>query len=336
MTRSSTDNAAGFLTQLWAADTQKAKFSLLAKAYSMIRDLKGKRDAPLDVFLSVTCPKIGIVSAKDYLAVFGWQVLTHDDDQVSLVRSSATITMSDQMCTTNMSVRDLIEHCKDTMYITDDDVRCITEPGGTDGAPDLVMAALPSDRGIKTRKSSPSKARSTSPVRMLSNTNLGRPDYSQMPPSMLYHPPAAPAYILGLSHDNILANGTSNDFAYHSLDRQRHQPRVTLSHASPIQASTSPSHVSTIDPRLFHGIQRASHVHYDSTLNPSFTGPSTHPTMWTGNVASLPSASYAQGSSAHYDHNDIFDPSGDDPFAAYNISSFGDPAPMDDKSFWQL
>jgi len=281
---------------------------------------------------------IDIFSAGDHLAIFGWEVRTHDDGQVSLDRSSATIKLSDQMRTTTMSVRDLIEHCKDTIYITDDDVRCITEPEGTNGAPDLVMAALPYGRGIKTRKSSPSKARSASPVRMLSTTKLSPPDYALMqPPPMLYHQPAAPAYILGSPHDNILVNGTSNNFAYHSLDHHSQQPRVTIDHASSIQASTSSSHVSsTIDPRLFPGIQRASHLSYDSTVNPTFTGPSTYSTIWTGNVASLPSASYVQGSSTRYDHNEIFDPSGDDPFAAYNISSFGGPTPMDDKSFWQL
>ena len=337
MTRSLTDNATGFLTQLWTADTQKAKFSLLAKAYSMIRDLKGKRDAPLDVFLSVTCPKIGIVSAKDYLAVFGWQVRTHADGQVTLDRSSATVALSNQMCTTNMSVRDLIDHCKDTMYITDDDVRCITEPGGTDGAPDLVMAALPSDRDTKTRKSSPSKARSASPVRMLSSTNPSLPHYASMPSPMLYHQSAAPAYMLGSSHDNVLVDGTSNNFTYHSLDHHGQQPRVTINHTISMQTTTPASHGSdTIDPRLFPGIQRASNVGYDSSLNPTFAGQPTRSNIWAGNVASLPSASYAQGSGAHYDHNDIFDPSSGDPFNAFNISSFGDPASMDDKDFWQL
>ena len=336
-TRPLTDNATGFLTQLWAADTQKAKFSLLAKAYSMIRDLKGKRDAPLDVFLSVTCPKIGIVSAKDYLAVFGWQVRTHGDGQVTLDRSSAAVALSNQMCTTNMSVRDLIDHCKNTMYITDNDVRCITEPGGTDGAPDLVMAALPSDRDSKTRKSSPSKARSASPVRMLSNTNHSLPHYASMPSPMLYRQSAAPAYMFGFSHDNVLVNGTSNNLAYHSLDYHSQQPRVTINHTSPMQTSTPVSHGSgTIDPRLFPGIQPASNVSYDSNLSPGFAGQPTQPNIWAGHVASLPSASYAQGSVAHYDHNDIFDPSSGDPFDAYNISSFGDPTSMDDKSFWQL
>jgi len=131
----------------------QANPSVLARAHSMIRDPEGERDAPLDVFLSVTCPNICNASAQDTLAVFGWEVRNRDDSQVSLNRSSATVALSGQKCTTNMSIR--VEHSKDTMYITDDDVCCIIEPGGTDGAPDLVMAALPSDRDTKTRKSLP-------------------------------------------------------------------------------------------------------------------------------------------------------------------------------------
>ena len=49
----------------------QANLSVLAKAYSMIRNPKGERDAPLDILLSVTCPSICTASAQEYLAVFG-------------------------------------------------------------------------------------------------------------------------------------------------------------------------------------------------------------------------------------------------------------------------
>jgi len=53
------------------AQHAQANPSVLAKAYSMIRNPEGERDAPLDVLLSVTCPSICTASAQDYLAVFG-------------------------------------------------------------------------------------------------------------------------------------------------------------------------------------------------------------------------------------------------------------------------
>ena len=101
------------------------------------------------------------------------------------------------------------------------------------------MAAPPCVRDTKPRKSSPSKARSASPVRMLSSTNPSLPDYASMPSPMLCHQSAAPAYTFGLPHDSVLVNGPSNNFAYHSLDHHSQQSRVTINHTSPMQTSVA-------------------------------------------------------------------------------------------------
>lgn len=57
----------GFLTYLWQTDPFKAKWSILAKAYSIIRDSKGKGKAPLDSYLAINGPFIGIVPPEKYL-----------------------------------------------------------------------------------------------------------------------------------------------------------------------------------------------------------------------------------------------------------------------------
>jgi hypothetical protein len=49
----------GFLKRMWNADPFKAKWTIVAKAYSIIRDKVGKAQAPLDVFLQIVCPHIG-------------------------------------------------------------------------------------------------------------------------------------------------------------------------------------------------------------------------------------------------------------------------------------
>ena len=51
----------GFLTHLWQADPTKAKWTILAKAYSKLRDKVGKKKAPLPPFLAINAPFIGVV-----------------------------------------------------------------------------------------------------------------------------------------------------------------------------------------------------------------------------------------------------------------------------------
>src|SRR5258708_37607266 len=70
--------ASRYLTTLWQRDPFKAKWTVIAAAYSKIRDEVGKQNAPLDRFLSIVCPKIGIVDDESYLNRHNWtcQILT--------------------------------------------------------------------------------------------------------------------------------------------------------------------------------------------------------------------------------------------------------------------
>lgn len=112
----------GFLTYLWQADPFKAKWSILAKAYSIIRDTKGKDKAPLDSFLTINAPYIGIVPPAEYLEMLGWKVSTDENNQTTLTRNplADTTTFDQDLLTTNLSVSDIIQHSYDSGYISAD------------------------------------------------------------------------------------------------------------------------------------------------------------------------------------------------------------------------
>ncbi|KAI9740099.1 MAG: hypothetical protein M1818_004850 [Claussenomyces sp. TS43310] len=67
--------ASTYLTILWQEDPFKAKWTVIAKAWSIIRDAVGKPKAPLDKFLRIACPAIGIISAKEYLERRNWSMV---------------------------------------------------------------------------------------------------------------------------------------------------------------------------------------------------------------------------------------------------------------------
>ncbi|KAI9873489.1 MAG: hypothetical protein M1830_000346 [Pleopsidium flavum] len=112
----------GFLTYLWQADPFKAKWSILAKAYSIIRDTKGKDSAPLDSFLTINAPYIGIVPPAEYLDMLGWKFFTDGNNQTTLTRNAQadTTTFDQDLLTTNLSVNDIIQHSYDSGYISAD------------------------------------------------------------------------------------------------------------------------------------------------------------------------------------------------------------------------
>ena len=57
---------------------------MLARAYSIVRGSREKEDAPLDQFLDICAPLIGIIPPQEYQAVMGWQLAPpNQDDKVS-------------------------------------------------------------------------------------------------------------------------------------------------------------------------------------------------------------------------------------------------------------
>lgn len=101
------------LNVLWAEDPFKVKWSILAKAYSIIRDRVGKQHAPLDKFLLICCPEIGTVSVNNYLRKLNWVVGANEQGELTLTQTETPDLADFEAEITNctMTEIDIIEHC---------------------------------------------------------------------------------------------------------------------------------------------------------------------------------------------------------------------------------
>lgn len=130
----------GFLTHLWQADPTKAKWAILAKAYSELRDKVGKKRAPLPPFLAINAPFVGIVDPDDYLRVHGWELIERAEQ--TILRRAARpdgAVYGISMLTTNASVEDVIRNSFHNGYINEDNSGFDALSGGMS----LIMAAAP-------------------------------------------------------------------------------------------------------------------------------------------------------------------------------------------------
>ncbi|KAF1980707.1 hypothetical protein K402DRAFT_408993 [Aulographum hederae CBS 113979] len=102
----------GFFKMMWQDDPFKAKWAILAKAYSIIRDRVGKVNAPLDMFLSIAAPAVGIVPANQYLGKLGFGMQS-TNGIISIVRLFVPRVHSFAMNlrVTNMTPDDVVAHC---------------------------------------------------------------------------------------------------------------------------------------------------------------------------------------------------------------------------------
>ncbi|KNG85230.1 mating-type protein MAT alpha 1, partial [Aspergillus nomiae NRRL 13137] len=116
----------GILRFLWQNDPFKAKWAILAKAYSIIRD-DHDSDVSLESFLGLNAQFIGIIGPSRYLEVMGWQLDVDDQQQYTIARVKAT-TANEADISTNYSVNDIVKHCYTSGYPTlvvhkDDSIR---------------------------------------------------------------------------------------------------------------------------------------------------------------------------------------------------------------------
>jgi hypothetical protein len=81
--------ASAHVKNLWEKDTFKAKWVIIAKAFSTIRIDLGVHDAPLDKFLTLICPAVGIIAAAEYLEKMKWEIVTATDGTIRLQQTSA-------------------------------------------------------------------------------------------------------------------------------------------------------------------------------------------------------------------------------------------------------
>jgi hypothetical protein len=140
----------GHLTKLWKQDPFKAKWTIVAKAYSRIRDLVEKANAPLDRFLTLACPAIGIIGVDDYLRKMNWSIQVANDGTINLHQTSLpfTATFEPYIMHTSMTDSDVITLVAAKGYISLGDGRAITNiasppQGLLASAPVFQRLALP-------------------------------------------------------------------------------------------------------------------------------------------------------------------------------------------------
>ncbi len=110
------------MTALWKADPFQAKWAILAKGFSEIRDVKGKSDALLPEFLSINAPLLRIIEPERYLMALGWNLTLDAEAQMVLRREPNfdAASIGTDLLTTNVSVAEVIENCYQHDYIARD------------------------------------------------------------------------------------------------------------------------------------------------------------------------------------------------------------------------
>jgi hypothetical protein len=106
----------GFLTRMWSEDLFRAKWTMVAKAYSVIRDQVGKDKAPLDIFLRIVCPLIGIIAPAEYLDMLGWAMPSDHQREMNRIMIPNPSDFSAELRTTNLSPDDIVNHCREIGY----------------------------------------------------------------------------------------------------------------------------------------------------------------------------------------------------------------------------
>ncbi|KAL4957613.1 mating-type protein MAT alpha 1-domain-containing protein [Aspergillus filifer] len=128
----------GILRILWQNDPFKAKWTILAKTYSIVRD-GHDTEVSLESFLTLSADLIGILQPDRYLDAMGWELTLNDQQQYTMARVK-TPTATEAQLSTNYSVDDLIKHCYATGYVTEDKRKKETQSRNT---PVMAFATQP-------------------------------------------------------------------------------------------------------------------------------------------------------------------------------------------------
>ena len=105
---------------MWKSDPFKAKWTIIAKADSTIRDAVGKQRTSLLAFLTLVCPKIGIINTEDYFWKMKWALQgTGAGTQVlNQTFLPGLGNFSTDVLYTNMTAKDIIQVCAQVGYIS--------------------------------------------------------------------------------------------------------------------------------------------------------------------------------------------------------------------------
>ncbi|KAF1947295.1 DNA binding protein with alpha box domain [Clathrospora elynae] len=106
------------LAQLWETDPNKPLWSMMAKAWSTIRDQIGKDQAPLDQFFRIICSFLNMPTQEMYLELHGWCLGIDEEGGPTLYRDDTTesTSMSAGLPHMALSVEDIIAYCQSMGY----------------------------------------------------------------------------------------------------------------------------------------------------------------------------------------------------------------------------
>jgi hypothetical protein len=112
-------DASTYLTQLWKLDPFKAKWTIVARAYSKIRDEVGKPKASLDKYLNLVCPQIGIIPVEEYLQKMNWVVCIGGDGALVFYHTAEVDiqTFGSHITHSAMTDRDVVHFCSSVGYL---------------------------------------------------------------------------------------------------------------------------------------------------------------------------------------------------------------------------
>jgi hypothetical protein len=139
----------GLLKCLWQGDMFKVKWTLLARAYSVIRDFKGKAAAPLDQFLAINAPFIGIIAPGEYLGLFRWELQMDEQQKHHMSRrfTPAWNSFDEKYIRTDHSLQDILQHCEEQGYVSSGELPKLQHN---------ILAARPSSR-TRVRTANPAQ-----------------------------------------------------------------------------------------------------------------------------------------------------------------------------------
>ncbi|KAJ5335356.1 transcriptional regulator family: HMG [Penicillium brevicompactum] len=104
------------ISQMWAEDTLKPQWAVLAKAYTIVRDHFLVSVPSLQIFVEECLPLIGLSNAPQYATMCGWSVVS-EEGAMNLVKSSGP-TVSQRFVPHPISVRAVVEWCIQRGYAT--------------------------------------------------------------------------------------------------------------------------------------------------------------------------------------------------------------------------
>ncbi|SZF05301.1 unnamed protein product [Blumeria hordei] len=113
-------DASSILTILWNKDPFKVKWAIVSAAYSKIRDTVTKKCAPLNVYLELVCPHVGIPTVEEYLEKLNW---TSHTDERGLITFKQKIVpelsvLSHEILSSAVTSGEVIQLCADKGYIS--------------------------------------------------------------------------------------------------------------------------------------------------------------------------------------------------------------------------